>query len=82
MSLLFLAQAPHFPRGGETCPTAIQEEIQSGLFHENTGTQSGLGLCYYYFRHIVGKYAFVVQASFPWENTFQPLVNPLLSENF
>lgn len=64
MILLFLAQAPHFPGGGEMCPTAAQEEIQSEFFHGNTGTENGLGLCFYYFRHIRDKYAFVVITSF------------------
>lgn len=45
--------------------TAIQEEILSEFFHENTGTQHGLGLCYCYSRHIMGKYAFAVITSLP-----------------
>lgn len=64
------------------CPTAVQEEIQSEFFHENTGTQNGLGLCFYLFGHTSGKYGFVVITSFPWEKTFQLLDNPLLNENF
>lgn len=55
MILLFLAQAPHFPSGGEMCPAAVQEEIQSEFFHENAGTQNGWGLRFYYFRHTRGK---------------------------